>query len=63
MQPTRYVCPSGSPLASRFNTLRIKKLTSLAAALLDAARLADEAGSRAYALSLEHQYTEQDIVI
>lgn len=40
-----------------------KKLTSLAAALLDAARLADEAGSRAYALSLEHQYTEQDIVI
>lgn len=40
-----------------------KKLTSLAVVLLDAARLADEAGSRDYALSLEHQYTEQEIVI
>lgn len=64
MQLTRYVCPSGSPLASRFNALKIKKkLTSLAVALLDAARLADEAGSRDYALSLEHHYTEQEIVI
>lgn len=43
--------------------LENKKLTSLAVALLDAARLADEAGSRDYALSLEHQYTEQEIVI
>lgn len=43
--------------------LENKKPTSPAVVLLDAARLADEAGSRDYALSLEHQYTEQEIVI